>query len=409
MRRTTTMIPFLLALTTWPNPAGAQAGTFSNTGSMATARYQGGYFPSTLLPNGKVLVAGGAGNPLFTPLASAELYDPAAGTFIATGSMTTARIGYTSTLLASGKVLVTGGFANAGALASAELYDPATGTFTVTGSMTAIRFQHTATLLPGGKVLIAGGCSVLIGGCGNNVTSAELYDPATGAFTATGPMTTGRRDHLATLLRDGKVLITGGATDSMVFASAELYDPATGTFSATGAMTVARYNDTATLLPNGKVLLAGGDNFFVAWASAELYDPATGTFSATGSMLVPRQSHTATLLTNGQVLLAGGADGSGLLWPGAELYDPATGAFSATGALTTARALPLATLLPNGQVMVAGGAAGSALASAELYTGVNFPTDKDQCKNNGWTILSRRDGSPFHNQGDCIQFVNTGK
>jgi len=133
-------------------------------------------------------------------------------------------------------------------------------------------------------------------------------------------------------------------------------------------MTVARYDDTATLLPNGRVLIAGGDSFSVAWASAELYNSATGTFSPTGTMIAPRQSHTATLLTNGQVLIAGGADGNSLVEPVAELYDPATGAFSATGSLTTPLVLPLATLLPDGQVLVAGGFNNTGLlARAELY------------------------------------------
>ena len=386
--------------------ADAQTGVFTATGAMTTGRYQGTYFAGTLLSNGKVLVAGGAGNPLFTSLASAELYDPTAATFSATGSMTTPRWGYAAALLPNGKVLVTGGIGDAGTSATAELYDPTTGTFTATGSMAAVRFAHTATLLLTGKVLIAGGCSVVFGDCGDNVTSAELYDPATGTFNATGPMTTGRRVHLATLLPNGKVLVTGGATDSLVFASAELYDPASGSFSATGSMSTPRYNDTANLLPNGKVLVAGGYNGSIL-ASAELYDPATGTFTGTGSMVTARDAHTGTRLPNGKVLVAAGGNFSGAL-ASAEIYDPTTGTFGASGSTTTARILSLATLLPNGKVLVAGGASGDgALASAELY--ISIPANADDCKNNGWMSLFSPDGSPFKNQGNCIQFVNTGK
>src|SRR5207245_1853106 len=123
-----------------------------------------------------------------------------------------------ATLLPTGKVLIAGGTLGASGgfatLSEAELYDPTTGTFTVTGPMTIPRNGHTATLLPTGNVLIAGG---------DNLASAELYDPATGTFTATGPMATVRSGHSAILLPTGKVLIAGGASGGTTFTSAELY------------------------------------------------------------------------------------------------------------------------------------------------------------------------------------------
>src|SRR5689334_4763859 len=98
-----------------------------------------------------------------------------------------------------------------------------------------------------------------------------------GTFTSTGPMTTPRAGHTATLLPDGKVLIVGGG--GLGSASAELYNPSTGTFEAIGGPLALRFQHTATLLPNGKVLIVSG-------TTAELYDPATRTFSFTGLPLL---------------------------------------------------------------------------------------------------------------------------
>ena len=161
-------------------------GVFTATGSLTVARRG---HTATLLGSGKVLIAGGNGSA--NGLASAELYDPASGTFSPTGSMTVARWSHTATLLNNGKVLIAGGeFYNSGgsvaSLASAELYDPTAGTFTAASDMTLARTDHTATLLPSGMVLVAGGD----GGNGENaVASAELYDPTAGTFSATGNMT----------------------------------------------------------------------------------------------------------------------------------------------------------------------------------------------------------------------------
>jgi hypothetical protein len=352
----------------------AKADFWVATGSMNTAR---AYHTATLLPNGKLLVAGGTDNSN-NVLRSAELYDPATGTWTAPNAMTIAREYHTATLLPSGKVLVTGGFTNnllgeygQFATKSAELYDPATGTWTATNTLLLQRYNHTATLLSNGKVLVAGGL-IEYEECNPD---AELYDPATGTWTATNALNTPRYCHTATLLSNGKVLVAGGQGESgACTSSAELYDPATGTWTATNSMTTARTYHTATLLPNGKVLVAGGQGSTGnSLSTVELFDPATGTWTATNSMTTARANHTATLLPTGKLLVSGGQGTGSNYLSSAELYDPATGTWTATNSLNTARDLHTATLLSDGMVLVAGGqgSGGSYLSSAELYQIVN--------------------------------------
>jgi WD40 repeat protein len=268
---------------------------------------------ATRLANGDVLVTGGFtydrsdcfivwDSPAVN---SAELYDHVHHAFKPTGSMSEDRGGHTATLLGDGRVLIAGGgkedigrsWLGEGSV-EAEVYYPAAGTFIATGKMTTGRVGHTATRLSNGKVLITGGWA-----SAGPIATAELYDPSTGAFSPTGTMTSPRGSHTATLLHDGKVLITGGASDQTGSGSvtSEIYDPNTGLFAATGNMGVARRWHTATLLPNGKVLVVGGGS-----RAAELYDPATASFSRSGVTEASRSAHSATLLQNGSVIVVGG-------------------------------------------------------------------------------------------------------
>jgi len=334
------LLSFGLAVFGVRNSAGAPS-PFSPTGSLATARSN---HTATLLPSGKVLVVGGYTEPHGPPpvaLSSAELYDPATGSWSPTGSLATARYDHTATLLPNGKVLVAGGYNNA-ALASAELYDPATGSWSPTGALGTARSEHTATLLPNGKVLVAAGYSNSL--FGNYQNSAELYDPAIGTWSTTGSLAIVRANHTATLLPGGKVLVAGGDTNPSAPRS-ELYDPGTAGWSNTGSLAILRANHTATLLPNGQVLVAGGYKGG-AISSAELYDPATGNWAATfGSMNQSRGWHTATLLLNGKVLIAGGIATTGsndATTASCELYDP-----SAPGPTPTPTATPTASATPT--------------------------------------------------------------
>lgn len=340
----------------------AQTGAWTPTGSMSGPRRD---HTATLLPDGKVLINRGTGG-------AAELYDPVTGAFSPTGPSLGGGFGQgsTATRLQDGRVLIVGG-------SPAELFNPPTGTFTSAGNLNVARTAHTATLLSNGKVLIVGGLDL---GGQQHIAAAELYDPMTNTFTLAGFLNVGRFSHNATLLQDGRVLIAGGGQItspgfSISLSSAELYDPATGAFSQTGNLTQPRCCflsiTEAPLLNNGKVLIVGG----ATTQAAEIFDPATGTFSPTGSMSIARSALSATLLSNGQVLVAGGVitlPGGG---PGTtnvvEIYDPVSGAFSPAAFMIQARQQHTATLLPNGQVLVTGGfdfGAGSDLSSAELFS-----------------------------------------
>jgi hypothetical protein len=243
--------------------------TFTQTSRMGSAR--SGH-AATLLNNGKVLLAGGVGTG-WTFLVDAELYDPATNTFGATGAMTTARESHTATLLKNGNVLIMGGHKGRHSAitiySSAEIYNPASGTFSSTGNLTVRRHKHDATLLADGRVLIIGGSDERDGRGGSAYRNAEVFTPTTGTFTAVGSMNAARYKLQGTtvLLNNGKVLIAGGAN------IAEVFDPATNTFSiANGDMGTLRLFATATLLGNGQVLIIGGyDDSQAVSANAWIY------------------------------------------------------------------------------------------------------------------------------------------
>jgi hypothetical protein len=416
------------------------SGSITTVGQMVHPRYG---HTTTLLSDGRVLIAGGdvSIGPNAASNASAELFDPVAGTFEETGSLHHARMYHRATLLEDGRVLITGGVEAGRNTAEAELFDPVTGTFAPAGTLHVGRTDHSATLLPDGRVLIVGGNGLDAAGFVSDTATAvtELFDPRTGTMTETAPLITERSQHAAVLLPDSRVLIAGGFNVDGEPKTTELFDPATGTFER-GASTldplgqtsaaplpggrvlvvgetdalelfdastsgpaarppaprhglagtvtpieppaVARFGHTATLLPDGRVLVVGGTKDrglpFIApdaFDSAEIYDPGTGTWSPTGALIQGRMNHTATLLHDGRVLVTGGevpvvaaADGStsSEAIDSAEVYDPVTGRFTPTGPMKVARGAVsrccgqllrhTATLLADGRVVVAGGA-----------------------------------------------------
>jgi len=294
---------------------------------------------ATVLSTGKVLVTGGLvtnGGALHTT----ETFDPATGAWSPAASMGVARFNHTASPLPDGKVLVAGGYSlvDTPGLSSAEVYDPAADTWSPTAPMVGGRGIHTATVLADGKVLVAAGnelgvfrrtateatsttvtnglASVTSNGSGE-VTTAELYDPATKAWSATGQLKKGRSAHTATMLKDSKVLVVGGFSPSGELDSAELYDPAAGTWALTAPLTSPRTIHTAALLPDGQVLVAGGQVgaagsiLSSTVATAALYDPVSAKWKPAADMGTPRTGHTSIVLASGQVLVTGGVNANG--------------------------------------------------------------------------------------------------
>ena len=306
------------------NPLGA-AGV--NTGRLNVARTD---FSLTTLNGGLVLAAGGAKSTNGEPLASAEIYNADLRAFASTGSMKFARENPLALALSDGRAIILGGDQGCRQngckiLTSAEIYDPATGFFKLLTNKLTARLNQTATLLVNGQILIAGGEDAQ----GNPLSSAELLDPASGKVSPTGSLTTPFDSAAAVLLSDGQVLVAGGfsATDTSSGGDvAELYNPATGKFTLTGSMLAPTAVTVALLLPNGQVLLAGSpldNNGSINDSNpAELYDPATGTFRITGDLPAGFTPNLGCLLTNGTVFIYGHDYNGNDNFDGIEIYNP---------------------------------------------------------------------------------------
>lgn len=362
---------------------------WQSTAAMSSPRVM---HSATLLNDGRVLVVGGVDD-TDTPLASAEIFDPAlgggVGGFTPTGGLPLARREHTATKLQDGRVLIVG---NALEASENYVFDPAAnggnGLFSPTGSCVIPRGQTSATLLPDGRVLIVGGGL-------NAETSAEIFDPAgnsgIGSFSLTGTMAYPRLGPAASRLVDGRVMIVG--TNSALapigaWLTAEIFDPmgnsGTGSFSEAPAQVSPRGRHTMTSLADGRLFMAGGverrpdppHSTFLPIVT-QIYDPAAnsgaGTFAA-GPNFASRDGHTATRLHDGRVLLTGGAEYS-INTASAFLFDPdgnvGMGSITLTAPMVLTRTFHTATRLTDGRVLVVGGYADVGLqptASAAVYS-----------------------------------------
>jgi len=356
-------------------------GSFRFVYPLSIPRY---LYAVTLLSDGRVLIIGGASKS-FEVLNSVDIYDPKKNVTFQTSSMQYPRWSHTATLLPDGRVLICGGREgskyDSPVLKECEIYDPKTGKFTLTDSMSVPRRSHTATLLKDGRVLICGGGSGTATFDGSDATDkCQIYDSKTNKFTEISPMHFPRQYHRATLLNDGRVLITGGSSKGTFDPStqAEVYNPKTNQFTLVPSMHHERIIHASVLLTDGRVLLAGGVNpkNYEAREDAEIYDPKKNQFIPISPMHFKRVDIQGIRLNDGKVLIAGGSSlpfgpkDKAYFNPSAEIFDPVTGKFSFTSSMHTGRDAVMPIKLKDGRVFICGGMTSSSFdftTLAEVY------------------------------------------
>lgn len=288
----------------------------------------------------------------------------------ATSSMSTVRWLHAGVPLGDGRILVAGGKPTGETMTSAEIFDPATGSWTKAPPMLFAHDWPVASPMCDGRVFVSGH--------GGGASDAEIYDPVANQWTPAGKTKYGHIYGQATLLQDCRILLSGGY-DAKNFS--EVYDPAAGTFKFAGSMTTSRFFHSTTRLLDGRVLAAGGgvDDFGVwyTYDYVDVWDPATGKWKPVKPMVDPRRAHTATLLPDGRVLVAGGTVGGkndategGEQLGTAEIYDPIANLWEKLPSkLVTPRGLHTAAIMPSGAVVLFGGldATGSASREVEAY------------------------------------------
>jgi hypothetical protein len=356
----------LIAAASAAAPAHAQAtGQWQYTGSFANGH---GAVPLVQLPDGRVLAAGG-GNTSGAISASAEIYTPATGLWTSAGSLSIARAGFgRPSVLPDGRVLVaTGDVADSIETSTAEIYSPVTNSWSLTGSLSQGRRSDVQVALADGRVLVADGAA---GGptCGRFLSSAEIYDPATGSWSPAASTLDARESGTGIRLADGRVLLAGGygCGDPIEPAMTELYDPATGDWSRSGDLPVGRVGGTLVMLADHRVLMFGGHNDQIAGVQTEaaIFDPATGQWTQVASLNLPRENAAATLLPSGKVLVSQGGPLQ------SEIYDPVANAWALDATTLDKNDSGGTFLLPTGEVLLAGGSTdvnGIPSVTAELY------------------------------------------
>lgn len=338
---------------------------------------------ATVLDDGTVVVVGGQERRSFTRSSpgEAELLAPGGSEWIKTTPMAYERTFHTATLLPDGRVLVAGGsgrkvlvddeddraFRSRQDLSSAEVYDPKSDEWSSAGKMDTGRQGARAVLLADGRVLVAGGASGV-----TVIAEVEIYDPVENAWAEAAPMAAIRNFHTATLLVDGRVLVAGGQTRDSAHATAEIYDPADDSWTPVSGMARPRSGHSAVLLGDGRVIVVGGSSLgdgdiLGPETTAEIYDPVADTWTIVAGDLRPRRGHEVVVLVDGRVVVVGGEDLVGLTIAAVEVYDPAADKWKVAASLPDGRSLLAAVALPDGGLLIAGGGTSSGFSEFPDY------------------------------------------
>ncbi|HLK41002.1 MAG TPA: kelch repeat-containing protein [Polyangiaceae bacterium] len=380
------------------------SGTWSGAGDMSTPRMD---HAALRIRDGRVLVFGGGASNDYQVLRTADIFDPATNRWTRAPSETVGRRTFAVVQLGNGDVLASGGTAGSQSQTpAAEVYRPGAAGWLPITPMSQARHDHTTTLMLDGRVMVTGG----FGGPGvrqNPVAAAEIFDPATDTWTPIPQMHDARARHRASLLPDGRVLVTGGVIESggqgPGRATAEAFDTCTNTWTPLPPMAVDRYLHTSTVLcGTGKVIVTGGDSSAGAQAvteRVEAYNPVTNAWESHDSMSTPREHHKAALLADGRVLVSGGAAGSQNFAPNylntSELFDPAVGHWAAPVTMNAYRAKHRSLRLADGRVLIAGGfdPNGSPLYSTEVF----------DVTSGAWTLVAATTGQ--HIEAELVPFA----
>lgn len=337
---------------------------------------------ATLLPDGRILVAGGSNGPNI--LGTAELFDPQSNTFSSVGEMRSVRDLHTATLLPNGRVLVAGGFStnalSTGAVNRAEIYYPDARLWLPTEMMVSSRSNHTATLLADGSVLVVGGKAA-----GNYLNSVEIFFSTSLIWRGTTSLPENRALHSATLLKDGRVLVVGGLNAGGILGTYTLFNPATGIWSASSLLpsSIRTHSHSATLLQDGRVLIAGGNDEYGELNLSLIYDPAGNSWTQTtdaslggNALSSARFAHTTTLLPNGLVVVAGGAQAGGsLVLSQVETFNVGGSTWTSAGKMVSRRSFHTTTLAKNGYLYSIGGYDSVNYLSSVERTYMGLPID----------------------------------
>jgi hypothetical protein len=365
------------------------------------------------LPSGRFLALGGVPDTGDIYDDRVEVLDAGLTAWADALSMPTVhRLAEHAMLLSTGEVLVAG--ESAGSMPpAAHLYDEVSDSWSSTANAPSLdRHSAQMTMLPSGRVLYSAGYSG--GGGGPTYNSAEIYDPVTKLWSATGSLVKARFGHGAALLTTGpfagQVMVCGGLDRATLIdtATCERFDPDTGLWSPAPTMGSPRAQFTLTLLSDGRLLAAGGQlTFGTNRSTAEVFDPAGSTWTALPNMQVPRARHTATLMPDGGVVVAGGVTAGPftVATSSVERFDPVTNSWSDIGNLTIGRGNHAAVILPGARVLLAGGTGSSfaeKFASTEIFNpdsdADGVPDGADNCSLNANPGQENYDGDA---QGDA--------